>query len=684
MEISEMIGTQTKANKPEQQRSDKAAEPRRPSSTSSTGWKAAVLDLQAKAGNQAVSRSIANNQFDRLPLAAISYNGRNLPPLVDSVLNSGGGRALDPTTRETMESRLGYDFSQVRIHAGSRAAESAASLGARAYTVGPNIVFSGGRYRPYTSTGQQLLSHELTHVIQQARSSSVGPTAGQYRAAEQEARGVANGAAGWSQSAPSPTPVTQGVQAGTIQGDGVGEWIVGAIGGEFIDDPTYGQIGVDFILSVIPYVDQVADARDLIAHIWRLGFRGEYTNWLRWVGLVFTLIGLFPEIGSAIKSLSKTVVRAGRQVFRHLDDILHLARRLLPGNVNPGRIRRFFQRNWPTWARRGRAIWDSILARGGELVGRMLERAGGFLNRITSAAGSLRQALTSRLTRLRELSGSWLPRAFEDVRRRVMAAMDDISERMGRRSAPTSGPSVPDSPRRIESTGSVGSGSPSSHHGPSTSSGESGVSGRHPDIGSGAETGGRRGKRGGEGGDAGPTQQGAPRSLPGATGTRHLPREFKMPRQGNTSFPSSRVQIGTAEQRAAGRVRGRGQRVRRGEVGTQATSVPRGRSGARDHFREHGAEFPEYPNARAYEQGAIDFCRDSSTRRFYYRHQGGRPTIGYYNIETNTFAATSVDGRTIYTHFRPENVEKYVRNIRTGGVAPGTLPRHSVPVRRGQ
>jgi hypothetical protein len=169
--------------------------------------------------------------------------------------------------------------------------------------------------------------------------------------------------------------------------------------------------------------------------------------------------------------------------------------------------------------------------------------------------------------------------------------------------------------------------------------------------------------------------------LPGTTGTRHLPREFKMPREGRSGFGSSSEQIGTAAQRETGNVRVRGQRVGKGQVGTKATEVPGGRAGARDHWLQHGHEFPEYRNARQYEKGAIAFCQDAATRRFYYRHYG-RPTIGYYNTSTNTFAATSVDGETIYTYFRPDNVEAYVRTMRMRGVAPTQTPRHSVPLRR--
>lgn len=67
-----------------------------------------------------------------------------------------------------MERRLGHDFSRVRVHTDSRAVESARSLGARAYTVGSDVVFGAGEYAPSATEGRRLLAHELTHVVQQS------------------------------------------------------------------------------------------------------------------------------------------------------------------------------------------------------------------------------------------------------------------------------------------------------------------------------------------------------------------------------------------------------------------------------------------------------------------------------------------------------------------------------------
>ena len=92
---------------------------------------------------------------------------QNVPPLVREVLRSPG-QSLDPATRAFMEPRFGHDFSRVRVHSGMAAEQSAQSVNANAYTVGHNVVFGAGRFAPGTYEGQQLIAHELTHVVQQS------------------------------------------------------------------------------------------------------------------------------------------------------------------------------------------------------------------------------------------------------------------------------------------------------------------------------------------------------------------------------------------------------------------------------------------------------------------------------------------------------------------------------------
>ena len=96
------------------------------------------------------------------------------PPIVHEVLGSVG-QPLDAATCAFMEPRFGHDFSHVRVHTDAKAAESARSVAARAYTVGSDIVFQSDRYAPESVSGRQLLAHELTHVIQQRSPASSGP-----------------------------------------------------------------------------------------------------------------------------------------------------------------------------------------------------------------------------------------------------------------------------------------------------------------------------------------------------------------------------------------------------------------------------------------------------------------------------------------------------------------------------
>lgn len=74
-----------------------------------------------------------------------------------------GGWILPKEVQTKMEAALGGDFSDVRIHVGSEVA----SIGAIAFTWGSDIHFAPGYYNPHSIQGQQLLGHELTHVLQQ-------------------------------------------------------------------------------------------------------------------------------------------------------------------------------------------------------------------------------------------------------------------------------------------------------------------------------------------------------------------------------------------------------------------------------------------------------------------------------------------------------------------------------------
>lgn len=126
---------------------------------------------------------------DISPLAA--------PPVVREVLGEQG-QPLYAETQAFMESRFGHDFSKVRVHADGKAAESAQTVNATAYTVGQDVVFGEGQYAPGTREGKRLLAHELAHTIQQGQTGEVATPQAKLSVShpgdpsEQEADAIAN------------------------------------------------------------------------------------------------------------------------------------------------------------------------------------------------------------------------------------------------------------------------------------------------------------------------------------------------------------------------------------------------------------------------------------------------------------------------------------------------------------
>jgi hypothetical protein len=79
----------------------------------------------------------------------------------------GPGQPLDANSRSRMETAFGRDFSRVRVHLDSRAAALSNDLNAQAFTIGSDIAFGAGEFKPETMVGDALLAHELAHVAQQ-------------------------------------------------------------------------------------------------------------------------------------------------------------------------------------------------------------------------------------------------------------------------------------------------------------------------------------------------------------------------------------------------------------------------------------------------------------------------------------------------------------------------------------
>ncbi len=122
---------------------------------------ASLLQLQRTLGNRFAQVLLTQAQC--------SDGEEKITPEVENAIQQarGGGRALDDTVRAKMESAFGADFSNVRLHTDGESDRLNHSLGARAFTVGQDIFFREGEYVTGTSSGRELLAHEMAHVTQQ-------------------------------------------------------------------------------------------------------------------------------------------------------------------------------------------------------------------------------------------------------------------------------------------------------------------------------------------------------------------------------------------------------------------------------------------------------------------------------------------------------------------------------------
>lgn len=129
-----------------------------------------LVSLQQQVGNRAVQRLLAQRGGD---------GPFKLDDETANCINRerGGGQALDDAIQKRAGAAMGHDFSGVKVHTSPEADELSQELGAKAFTTGRDVFFREGVYDPHSSGGQELIAHELTHVVQQG-SGAVGGSGG--------------------------------------------------------------------------------------------------------------------------------------------------------------------------------------------------------------------------------------------------------------------------------------------------------------------------------------------------------------------------------------------------------------------------------------------------------------------------------------------------------------------------
>ncbi|MCE9579848.1 MAG: DUF4157 domain-containing protein, partial [Deltaproteobacteria bacterium] len=111
--------------------------------------------------------------------AAATSEASEAPEAIDAFVAStrGGGSRLSGGVLQKMNSAFAQDFGGVGIHTDATSAEACRAMGAQAFTVGSDVYFDQGKFDPGSREGQQLLGHELTHVVQQGGGRAAGAQA---------------------------------------------------------------------------------------------------------------------------------------------------------------------------------------------------------------------------------------------------------------------------------------------------------------------------------------------------------------------------------------------------------------------------------------------------------------------------------------------------------------------------
>lgn len=162
-ELSDKDNKAAKPSRQEAEQSQKALNPQAEGEIANS----AFTQLQQTVGNQAVQAMMVQRKG-------------NGPKAVDEDVaasvkaEKGKGQQLEEGIAAKAGETMGQDFSDVKIHTDAQADSLSRDIGAKAFTTGNDIFFKEGEYNPNSSEGQHLISHELTHVVQQGAGSVSG------------------------------------------------------------------------------------------------------------------------------------------------------------------------------------------------------------------------------------------------------------------------------------------------------------------------------------------------------------------------------------------------------------------------------------------------------------------------------------------------------------------------------
>jgi|GEM_PF-4577867 len=134
-----------------------------------TGLESLVSDSASANG---VFSTLQSDEWMETRSAVLSRHETSSQPghaqLAGELIRRSRGQRLPKDIAARLSAVLGVDISDAVIHTDSAAAQAASAVNAHAFATGQDIFFAQGKYQPGTRAGDELLAHELAHVIQAA------------------------------------------------------------------------------------------------------------------------------------------------------------------------------------------------------------------------------------------------------------------------------------------------------------------------------------------------------------------------------------------------------------------------------------------------------------------------------------------------------------------------------------
>ena len=230
----------------------------------------------------------------------------------------GGGQPLPGALLAHMEKSFGADFSGVRVHTGSESDSLNRSLHARAFTTGHDLFFKRGEYSPESRRGQELIAHELTHVLQQN-----GGTSGKKNLSLKRSTStvIQRGPLDWLKKKFSPARTYLDEQRGEFKKDVLGDKYgnIGNKAGEKYRRPNYNE---DVSTDVANYA--LLGAGGLLSTVRSVGDKGQALTDLG-IGGFIESTPLVSEAGKNLSAIGAAsaglgVVTAGVDAYKGLRD----------------------------------------------------------------------------------------------------------------------------------------------------------------------------------------------------------------------------------------------------------------------------------------------------------------------------------------------------------------------------